>query len=616
MKNEIPRRTFLRMVQAAGLGAFAESMENAEGAEPISNPLAVYPDRGWEHVYRDLWKYDSKYTFLCAPNDTHNCLLNAYVRQGVITRIGPTMRYGEAKDLDGNQTTHRWDPRVCQKGLALTRRFYGDRRVHQTMVRAGFKKWYEDGFPRESSGLPPKKYFQRGRDAWVRMPHDQAATIVAAVLKNIAETYSGEKGKQRLHDQHYDPATIEATKGVGTQVMKFRGGMPLLGITRVFGMYRFANSMALLDSHVRKVGPDQAVGGRGFDNYSWHTDLPPGHPMVTGQQTVEFDLHSTDHAKTVVVWGMNWITTKMPDAHWLTEARLKGTRIVVIACEYSATATKGDDVVVVRPGTTPALALGFAHVIMKNKLYDAEYVKQWTDLPTLVRMDTLQNLRAQDVFGEKPGALKSTVVIAANGKIPPPAAHGDQIINEKQRQSWGDYVWWDRKTDAPQPVTRDMVGKHSNVKDPLLEGSVYVTLADGKKVRCRPVYDLVWEYVAHFDPKTTSEITWAPPEAVEMLARHFAKAPGTTLFAIGMGPNQFFNNDNKDRDIFLLASLTGNVGRIGGNVGSYAGNYRVALFNGCPQYINENPFDIELDPNKNARPKQYWKSESAHYYNH
>ena len=68
--------------------------------------------------------------------------------------------------------------------------------------------------------------------------------------------------------------------------------------------------------------------------------------MVTGQQTVEFDLNSVEQAKTVVVWGMNWITTKMPDAHWLTEARLKGTRVVVIACEYSATATKADDVIV------------------------------------------------------------------------------------------------------------------------------------------------------------------------------------------------------------------------------------------------------------------------------
>ncbi len=32
--------------------------------------------------------------------------------------------------------------------------------------------------------------------------------------------------------------------------------------------------------------------------------------------------------------------------------------------------------------------------------------------------------------------------------------------------------------------------------------------------------------------------------------------------------------------------------------------------------MNENPFDIELDPAKPARPRQYWKAESAHFYNH
>jgi nitrate reductase alpha subunit len=617
MKNTVGRRDFLSMVSAAGFGAFVASTQDAWGLEAISNPLAVYPDRGWERVYRDLWKYDSRYTFLCAPNDTHNCLLHAYVRQDVITRIGPTMRYGEATDLTGNRTTHRWDPRVCQKGLALTRRFYGDRRVNQCMVRAGFQRWVEKGFPRERDGLPPREYFQRARDEWVRVSHDEAARLVAAALKNIAETYSGEDGRRRLRAQHYDEQTIGAAQGAGTQVLKFRGGMPLLGITRVFGLYRMANSMALLDHHIRKVGPDQALGGRGFDNYSWHTDLPPGHPMVTGQQTVEFDLSAVEHCKTLVVWGMNWITTKMPDAHWLTEARLKGVRVVVIACEYSATATKGDDVVVVRPGTTPALALGFANVILREKLYDADYVKRWTDLPILVRMDTLKYLRAEAVFGERPAALKNqTRVLAEGEREPPPGAQHDLLIPEKMRLEWGDYVWWDRGRNAPQRLTRDAVGKNSNVGDALLEGAVEVTLADGKKVRCRPVFDLVREYAAHFDPKTVEELTWAPAAAVETLARHFAKEPGTTLFAVGMGPNQFFNNDNKDRDIFLLASLTGNVGRIGGNVGSYAGNYRVALFNGAPQYINENPFDIELDPAKPARPRQYWRAESAHYYNH
>ncbi|MBM4061297.1 MAG: molybdopterin oxidoreductase [Planctomycetes bacterium] len=617
--SDLSRRKFLQGISAAGYGAFAASAIDTWGfGQETQNPLDHYPNRDWEKVYRDLWKYDSRFTFLCAPNDTHNCLLHAYVRSGIVTRIGPSMKYGEATDADGKQiASHRWDPRVCQKGLALTRRFYGDRRVRHPMVREGWKRWVEQGFPRGEDGLPPREFFNRARDNWTRVSHEEAAALVAKALVNIAKTYSGEPGARLLEKQHYYPETIAAAKGAGTQMLKFRGGMPLLGITRVFGHYRMANAMALLDSKLRGVDAEQAIGSRGFDNYSWHTDLPPGHPMVTGQQTVEFDLNAVEHAKTVVVWGMNWIATKMPDSHWLTEARAKGTRIVVIACEYSSTSSKADDVLVVRPGVSGALATGFAHVVMRDKLYDADYVKRFTDLPLLVRMDTLKLLRAADVFGGELAALSNqTRVLKAGEKAPPPGLQKDMIITEEMRKDWGDYVWWDAGTNAPKAITRDQTGAQSPIGDPQLTGTVEVALQDGTKVRCRTVYDLTWEYVAHFDPKTTEELTWAPAAAIESLARRFAESPGTTLFAVGMGPNQFFNNDNKDRSIFLLAALTGNVGRIGGNVGSYAGNYRVAMFNGAPQYINENPFDIELDPAKPARPRQYWKAESAHYYNH
>ena len=617
--TDITRRKFLQGISAAGFGAFAMSALDAWGiGEEVGNPLEHYPNRDWEKSYRDLFRYDSVYTFTCAPNDTHNCILKAYVRNGVVTRIGPSMKYGEATDADGKRiTSHRWDPRVCQKGLALTHRFYGDRRVRFPMVREGFKRWVEAKFPRGEDGLPPREFFNRARDKWVRVTQEEASDIAAAALINIATTYGGEKGAALLEKQHYYPESIEAMKGAGTQVLKFRGGMPLLGITRVFGMYRMANSMALLDAKLRGVEPDKALGGRGFDNYSWHTDLPPGHPMVTGQQTVEWDLNAVEHAKTVVAWGMNWIATKMPDAHWLTEARAKGTRVIVIACEYSATASKADDAVVVRPGTTGALATGFAHVIMRDKLYDADYVKKFTDLPLLVRMDTLKLLRAAEVFGGEQAVLSNqTTVLKAGEKPPLPGAQKNMLIPEAMRKEWGDYVWWDSKTNAPLAISRDQVGKGSPIGDPQLSGPVEVTLADGNKVRCRSIYDLTWEYVAHFDPKTVEEMTWAPATAVESLAKHFASQPGKTLFAIGMGPNQFFNNDNKDRSLFLLAALTGNTGRIAGNVGSYAGNYRTALFNGVGQWINENPFDLELDPAKPARPKQYWVAESAHYYNH
>jgi nitrate reductase alpha subunit len=615
------RRKFLHAASAMGFSALVTGAARAWGLDDFSNPLAHYPDRDWEKTYRDLFKVDDSFIFLCAPNDTHNCLLRAYVRNGVVTRIGPSMAYGQASDLLGNRTSHRWDPRCCQKGLALTRRFYGDRRVRYPMIRKGFKEWVDRGFPRERDGKPPARYLRRGWDGWEKLTWDQAADYVARALDNIARTYSGEEGAQRLRGQHYDEESIAAMKGAGTQCLKFRGGMPLLGVTRVMALYRMAGALALLDSKIRGVGPDQALGGRGWDNYSWHTDLPPGHTMVTGTQTVEFDLHSVEHSNLVLVWGMNWIATKMPDSHWLTEARLKGTKIVVIACEYSATANKGDEVIIVRPGTTPALALGLCHVLLREKLFDEQFVKRFTDLPLLVRMDNLQLLRASDLDGTKPLATLGnfTTVLPKGQTPPPPGVQQSQFIPAALREQWGDAVIWDRKKDAPATLTRDQVGDYFDRTglDPALEGKFEVTLANGRRVACRTVFDLVKQYVMdNFSPAATEEMTWAPAAAIEKLARDIAANNSKTLFAIGMGPNQFFNNDLKDRAQFLLAALTNNIGHVGGNIGSYAGNYRIALFNGLPQYMMENPFDIELDPAKPARPRQYWRAESAHYYNH
>lgn len=619
--DTLDRRSFFKLLSAAGMTALVGTARNAWGIVRVENPLRAYPSRDWERTYRELYRHDGSFVFTCAPNDTHNCHLKALVKNGIVVRIMPTYRYGEARDLQGNQASHRWDPRCCQKGLALTRRFYGDRRVRYPMVRRGFKRWVERGFPRDADGKPPADLMRRGWDTYERVSWEMAVDMVARTLKNVAETYSGPEGSRKLTAQGYDPDTVAAVGGAGTQVMKFRGGMPLLGVTRVLGQYRIANSMALLDAKVRNVGPDQAKGGRGWDNYSWHTDLPPGHTMVTGSQTIEFDLNAVEHAKMILVWGMNWITTKMPDSHWLTEARLKGTKVVVIACEYSATCCKGDTVLVVRPGVTPALALGLAQVIVRERLYDDTFIKQFTDLPFLVRMDNLQLLRAADVFPNYHNAPlhNNTTVMPAGQQPPPPHQQNGQYIPQGLRDEWGDFVVWSSTRHAPVAVTRDQVGRLFNpaATAPQLEGEVEVRLANGQTVRARPAFDLVKQYLTeNFSPQATEEITWAPAAAVESLAREIAQNRAQTLFALGMGPNQFFNNDLKDRAVFLLASLTANIGQFGGNIGSYAGNYRIALFNGIPQYINEDPFNLQLDPAQPARVKQYWVPESAHYYNH
>ncbi len=171
-KNQTPnlsRRRFLFQMAGAGAGTALIS-QSAIGATQllapvdIQNPLSNYPNRDWENTYRDLYHYDSSFTFLCAPNDTHNCLLRGFVKNGIVTRIAPTYGYHKATDLDGNRPGQRWDPRCCQKGLALVRRFYGDRRCKRPMVRKGFMDWINAGFPRDpQTGAVDKKYMQRGR---------------------------------------------------------------------------------------------------------------------------------------------------------------------------------------------------------------------------------------------------------------------------------------------------------------------------------------------------------------------------------------------------------------------------------------------------------------------
>ena len=624
MTQPFSRRLFLSRSAAAGVAAAAADTLALSALRPAlagSNPLAHYPARGWEKLYRDLYSYDDDYVFMCTPNCTHNCYLRAYVKNGVVTRCGPTQKYHQATDVYGTKASQRWDPRHCNKGLAIVRRFNGDRRVKTPMVRRGFKTWVEKGFPRDKKGLPPAELFNRGEDRFERVGWDEAEELVAKTMEHLARYYSGEDGARKMLAQGYHPDMVERVQGAGTRTLKFRGGMPVLGAVKLFGQYRQANSMALLDAYVRGVKKGEAKGGVGLDNYTWHSDLPPGHPMVTGQQTVDFDLCDVEYAKMAICWGMNWVSTKMPDAHWLTEARLKGTKVAVVSTEYNSTCSKADEYVVLRPGTDPAFALGVAREIIAHDLYDKEFVKGWTDLPLLTRMDTGELLKASDVFPKhKLAKLKRTDVVPEDQKAKPFDTHrGNPTITEAQRSAWDDAVMWDLGKSKPVAVSRDDIGEYFARRkiDPALEGTRTVTLTDGSKVEVRPVFDLVKQHLWDtWTLENTEKVTWAPQAAVQSFAREIASRPEGVLFVVGMGPNQMFNADQKDRAIFLVAALTRNVGFAGGNVGSYAGNYRAAYFNGMPKYIAEDPFDVEKTAGVEPRIHKTFTMQSAHFYSH
>src|SRR5512140_1229647 len=86
----LSRRSFIKLGTGAAAGAAALYLETQlaylQTAPGIENPLAFYPRRDWEKVYRQQYSYDSSFTFVCAPNCTHNCRLRAFVKNGIVLR--------------------------------------------------------------------------------------------------------------------------------------------------------------------------------------------------------------------------------------------------------------------------------------------------------------------------------------------------------------------------------------------------------------------------------------------------------------------------------------------------------------------------------------------------
>ncbi len=618
------RREFLKLT---GLGTGALGFMMSAGSPPllgaaaeIDNPLKHYPARDWEKIYHDQYRYDRTFTFVCAPNDTHNCRLKAFVRNDVIVRIEQPYDVKDYTDLQKNKTTATWHPRGCLKGMTYMRRVYNPFRVKYPLVRKGWKAWADAGFPRDpNTGKTDPKYFKRGEDDWVRVSWDEINQLLAKSLVNIAEAYSGPKAADWLKSQGYPEEMIAPMKDsdgklAGVRTMKYRGGMAFLGATRLTGLYRFSNMMALLDHHVRKAPPEKCLGGRSWDNYAWHTDLPPGHPMVHGCQTFDQEFHDFANADMIVISGLNLVENKMADPIWWQSAIERKKKIVVIAPEHNPTVTKCDYWLPVRPGTDTALMLGVAGVLIREKLYRDDWVKQFTNYPFLVRMDNLKPLRAEDL--KNPTKLDPGEVYTYKDGKPVQEDADKYAVNSTIITNAGKLLG----------LSRNCVGKHLDAelkkqnlspKDIALDYEGEVETKTGK-VKVKSIFRMYRDLTEHYSPEQTAQITGVPAEKIGTFARDIAVSKATS-FLCGMGCNMYLHNDLINRSYFLVAALTGSVGLPGGNVSSYAGNYKAPVFNGLPAWVAEDPFNQTLDPNvdgKQVKKKQYAHFESIHFWAH
>jgi len=228
----------------------------------------------------------------------------------------------------------------------------------------------------------------------------------------------------------------------------------------------------------------------------------------------------------ILIWGSNPLYTQIPNAHYLTEARYRGAKLVCIAPDYNASSIHCDFVVPVRPGCDAALALAVAHVLIKENMVDLAFIREQTDLPLLVRDDTHQFLRSSDLV---------------------------QGGSEEE-------LYFHDPVQGLIPVPKRSLALDGLV--PQLEGHFAATLHDGRQVSLRTVYSLLRERIADYTPERASQLCATPPDSIRNLARLLGRAKSAAMVTTS-NMDKYYHGNLMERSQALVFALTGQFGKKG-----------------------------------------------------
>lgn len=145
-----------------------------------------------------------------------------------------------------------------------------------------------------------------------------------------------------------------------------------------------------------------------------------GYASVMGK-TGCLDPRELKDSDLILVWGSNVKATRIHTMRILADARKAGKKVILIeACAYDM-ADYCDEVILVRPGTDGALALGIMHVLIRDGLADEKFLTEkaegYEELKSIVK------LYSPEIVGELTGVFASKIEELAHefGSVKAPA---------------------------------------------------------------------------------------------------------------------------------------------------------------------------------------------------
>ena len=321
-------------------------------------------------------------------------------------------------------------------------------------------------------------------------------------------------------------------------------------------------------------------------------------------------MQDLSNADCIVIQGSNMAECHPVAYQWVTEARLKGARVIHVDPRFTRTSATADKHIPIRAGSDVVLLGALIKFILDNELYFKEYVVAYTNAATIVS-DKFQDTEDLDgLFSgyddEKGNYSQETWAYASAdgdddetpGTIGGPAA-GHEHGHTKSERAAGD----EHGSGGPA-LEHARVLRDETLQDP------------------NTVFQILKRHYARYTPEMVADTCGISVDDFEYLARSVTENSGrerTTAFVYAVGWTQHTLGAQFIRTAAIVQLLLGNMGRPGGGIMALRGHASIqgstdipTLYNILPGYLAmpvaglHDTWDDYLGAIGNKEQKGFW----------
>ncbi len=291
----------------------------------------------------------------------------------------------------------------------------------------------------------------------------------ARLTKPLLRKSGAERGSNEFVEISWD----EAFRLMEERLAKIRGTDP-----KKFALFTGRDQMqALTGLFAKQFGTPNYAAHGGFCS----VNMAAGMIYTIGGSFWEFGGPDLERAKLFVMIGTAEDHHSNPLKMAISKFKRNGGRFISINPVRTGYSAIADEWVPIKPGTDGALLLALIHEIIKQGLYDRDFLVKYSNAAQLVNLDT---------HSTEDGLFVRTEVPEEEGCFDPQ-----------------NKLWWDRLSNKP-------VITHTEGADPFLLGEF--KLSDGTPVK--PAFQMLVERVKDYTPEWAEGITGIAAATIRRLA--------------------------------------------------------------------------------------------------